>query len=88
MEEPKPSPALPNMAIHTPSPPTTSAPSKEGATVSRPPDGADEPVPRLHAKTFLAVLAMNVAYFATIVSLIGAGVVSGLSWNPFHCSSM
>lgn len=71
MEEPKPSPALPNMAIHAPSPPT-SAPSKEEATVSRPPDGADEPVLRLHAKTFLAVLAMNIAYFATLVSLIGA----------------
>ena len=80
MEGPKPSPALPNMAIDAPSPPTSTT-MKEEATVSQPPGGADA-VPRLHAKTFLAVLAMNIAYFATIVSLIGAGVVSGLSWNP------
>ncbi len=83
MEEPKPPHTLLNMAIQAASPPTSTT-SKEEATVSRPPDGADEPVPRLHAKTFLAVLAMNIAYFATLVSLIGAGVVSGLSSNPFH----
>ncbi len=75
MEEPRSPPTLPNMAIQAPSPPTSTT-SKEEATVSGQPVRADEPVPRLHAKTFLAVLAMNMAYFATMVSLIGAGVVS------------
>jgi len=34
-----------------------------------------EPVPRLHAKTFLALFAVCLIYFAQLVSVIGAGVV-------------
>jgi hypothetical protein len=37
---------------------------------------SDEPAPRLHAKTFLAVFAVCLIYFAQLVSLVGAGAVS------------
>jgi hypothetical protein len=46
--------------------------SKSEASV----DGSGEVAPRLHAKTFLAVLAVCLIYFAQLVSLVGAGVVS------------
>jgi hypothetical protein len=39
-------------------------------------DGSGEVAPRLHAKTFLAVLAVCLIYFAQLVSIVGAGVVS------------
>ncbi len=36
----------------------------------------EEQVPHLHAKTFLAVFAVCLIYFAQVVSLVGAGAVS------------
>ncbi|KAL2136145.1 hypothetical protein VTI74DRAFT_5198 [Chaetomium olivicolor] len=36
--------------------------------------GSDEPIPHLHAKTFLAVFAVCLIYFAQLVSIVGAGV--------------
>lgn len=39
-------------------------------------DGSSELAPQLHAKTFLAVAAVCLIYFAQLVSLVGAGVVS------------
>jgi hypothetical protein len=41
----------------------------------------NEPVPRLHAKTFLALFAVCLIYFAQLVSVIGAGVVRLLSFD-------
>ncbi|KAH6628093.1 major facilitator superfamily domain-containing protein [Chaetomium tenue] len=37
-------------------------------------DGSNEPAPQLHARTFLAVAAVCLIYFAQLVSLVGAGV--------------
>ncbi|KAH6854698.1 major facilitator superfamily domain-containing protein [Chaetomium sp. MPI-CAGE-AT-0009] len=37
-------------------------------------DGSSEPAPQLHARTFLAVVAVCLIYFAQLVSLVGAGV--------------
>jgi hypothetical protein len=39
-------------------------------------ESVDEPVPHLHSKTFLAVLAVCLIYFAQLVNLVGAGAVS------------
>ncbi|KAK3694144.1 major facilitator superfamily domain-containing protein [Podospora appendiculata] len=36
-------------------------------------DDSDEPAPHLHAKTFLAVLAVCLIYMAQLVNLVGAG---------------
>lgn len=55
-----------------------------GAVVKMKPKGVsesnsntlDEPKPRLHAKTFLAVFAVCLIYFAQLVNLVGAGAVS------------
>jgi hypothetical protein len=49
----------------------------------------DEPQPKLHAKTFLAVFAVCLIYFAQDFALVGAGAVSSdfvhkLS-SPFEC---
>lgn len=38
--------------------------------------GDDEPEPHLHAKTFLAVFAVCLIYFAQDFTLVGAGAVS------------
>ncbi|KAJ4384359.1 hypothetical protein N0V85_008383, partial [Neurospora sp. IMI 360204] len=34
---------------------------------------SDDPVPHLHAKTFLAVFAVCLIYIAQLISLVGAG---------------
>jgi hypothetical protein len=36
----------------------------------------DEPVPHLHAKTFLTVFAVCLIYFAQLINVVGAGAVS------------
>ena len=41
-----------------------------------------EPKPHLHAKTFLAVFAICVIYFAQIYNVVGAGAVSA---DPLPC---
>ena len=40
----------------------------------------DEPVPHLHAKTFLTVFAVCLIYFAQLINVVGAGAVS-ISYN-------
>jgi len=35
----------------------------------------NEPVPHLHAKTYLAVFTVTVIYYAQLVNLVGAGAV-------------
>ncbi|KAK3991272.1 siderophore iron transporter [Cladorrhinum sp. PSN332] len=47
----------------------------------------DLPVPRLHAKTFLAVLAVGLIYVAQLVSLIGAGAQGQTIAAHFHDAS-
>ncbi len=42
----------------------------------------EEPVPHLHAKTFLAVFSVCLIYFAQLVNLVGAGAVSRTSPPP------
>jgi len=42
-----------------------------------------EPLPELHAKTFLAVFAVCLIYFAQDFALIGAGAVSS---DPLNCT--
>lgn len=49
---------------------------QEKGSVSDSSDSLDEPAPRLHAKTLLAVLAVCTIYFAQLVTLVGAGAVS------------
>lgn len=39
-------------------------------------EGYDEPPPHLHAKTFLAVLAICLLYFTQNFCIVGAGAVS------------
>ncbi len=41
----------------------------------------DEPVPHLHAKTFLVVFAVCLIYFAQLVNVVGAGAVSLMLHN-------
>lgn len=41
-----------------------------------PPSIIDEPIPHLHAKTFLTVFAVCLIYFAQLVNVVGAGAVS------------
>lgn len=36
----------------------------------------EEPVPHLHAKTFLIVFAVCLIYFAQLINVVGAGAVS------------
>lgn len=38
----------------------------------------DEPVPHLHAKTYLTVFAICLIYFAQLINVVGAGAVSHL----------
>ena len=49
---------------------------KKATKSSQDSNSSDEPAPRLHAKTFLAVFAVCLIYFAQLVSLVGAGAVS------------
>ena len=48
----------------------------EDATSSNTNEQVDAPKPNLHAKTFLAVGAVCIIYFAQLVNLVGAGAVS------------
>ncbi|KAK4226209.1 putative siderophore iron transporter protein [Podospora fimiseda] len=48
---------------------------------------ADQPVPRLHAKTWLAILAVGLIYMAQLVSLIGAGAQGQTIAAHFHDTS-
>jgi len=47
----------------------------------------DEPQPKLHAKTFLAVFAVCLIYFAQDFTLVGAGAVSLESTLNTTCES-
>jgi hypothetical protein len=48
---------------------------------------SSERAPRLRAKTFLAVAAVCLIYFAQLVSLVGAGVVSYRLAPPSRAAS-
>jgi hypothetical protein len=50
------------------------APSSEATTNSV--EDRDEPVPHLHAKTFLVVFAVCLIYFAQLINVVGSGAVS------------
>ncbi len=39
-------------------------------------EDTDEPVPHLHAKTYLTVFAVCLIYFAQVYNVVGAGAVS------------
>lgn len=39
-------------------------------------EDTDEPVPHLHAKTFLVVFAVCLIYFAQVINVVGAGAAS------------
>ena len=39
-------------------------------------EDGEEPVPHLHAKTFLVVFAVCLIYFAQLINVVGAGAVS------------
>jgi hypothetical protein len=41
-------------------------------------DNEDEPVPHLHAKTYLTVFAVCLIYFAQLINVVGAGAVRNL----------
>jgi hypothetical protein len=41
-------------------------------------DNGDEPVPHLHAKTYLTVFAVCLIYFAQLINVVGAGAVRNL----------
>ncbi|KAH7634619.1 major facilitator superfamily domain-containing protein [Sordaria sp. MPI-SDFR-AT-0083] len=45
---------------------------------------ADDPVPHLHAKTFLAVFAVCLIYIAQLISLVGAGAQGQTIASHFH----
>jgi len=49
---------------------------KKLASSSHEEDDSAERKPHLHAKTFLAVFAVCLIYFAQLISLVGAGAVS------------
>ncbi|KAJ4290075.1 hypothetical protein N0V88_006581 [Collariella sp. IMI 366227] len=53
---------------------TTKETARPSSKLSNSHDEANGPVPHLHAKTFLAVFAVCLIYFAQLVSLVGAGV--------------
>ena len=58
------------------SPPSSSHQSeKHTATVSSARGDVLEVVPRLHAKTYLAVFTVCLIYYAQLVNLVGAGAV-------------
>lgn len=52
----------------------------EGITSSI--EDADEPVPHLHAKTFLIVFSVCLIYFAQLINVVGAGAVSRATPPP------
>jgi len=56
--------------------PITSSASDEGNNKQATDSIDDEPVPHLHAKTFLTVFAVCFIYFAQLVNVVGAGAVS------------
>jgi hypothetical protein len=51
-------------------------PSDASASNSNSIEELDEPVPHLHAKTFLTVFAVCLIYFAQLINVVGAGAVS------------
>lgn len=59
---------------------TPDSPSEKDATVEtiapRLGQSEGEPQPHIHAKTFLAVAAVCLIYFAQLFALVGAGAVS------------
>jgi hypothetical protein len=59
------------------------SPSEEKPTEEKPSETAktgiddkNEPVPHLHAKTYLTVFAVCLIYFAQLINVVGAGAVS------------
>jgi len=46
----------------------------------------DEPVPHLHAKTFLVVFAVCLIYFAQLINVVGSGAVK--STHMHHSTPM
>jgi hypothetical protein len=49
---------------------------KPSETVKTSIEDNEEPVPHLHAKTYLAVFAVCLIYFAQLINVVGAGAVS------------
>lgn len=60
-------------------PPSTYSGEKSTAILSTSRGEENEPVPRLHLKTYLAVFTVCLIYYAQLVNLVGAGAVC--DWN-------
>ncbi|KAK3934549.1 siderophore iron transporter [Diplogelasinospora grovesii] len=56
----------------------------QSQTPSNRSERSDEPVPHLHAKTFLAVIAVCMIYMAQLVNLVGAGAQGQIIAGHFH----
>lgn len=58
--------------------PSVENPSEEkpSETVKTSIEDKEEPVPHLHAKTYLTVFAVCLIYFAQLINVVGAGAVS------------
>lgn len=63
-------------AGRTPESPRVTETSEDGSTKRVPIGEFDEPPPHLHAKTFLAILAICMLYFTQNFCIVGAGAVS------------
>lgn len=50
-------------------------------------EDADEPVPHLHAKTFLVVFAVCLIYFVQLINVVGAGAVRRLLYRTRNSSN-
>jgi len=69
--------------------PESSEPETEKPETFQPTEGLkstieddDEPVPHLHAKTYLTVFAICLIYFAQLINVVGGGAVSDYhTWN-------
>jgi hypothetical protein len=55
-----------------------SSEEKPSETVKTSIEYSEEPVPHLHAKTYLTVYAVCLIYFAQVINVVGAGAVSAI----------
>jgi len=55
-----------------------SSEEKPSETVKTSIESSEEPVPHLHAKTYLTVFAVCLIYFAQVINVVGAGAVSAI----------
>jgi hypothetical protein len=66
-----------------------SSEEKLSETVKTSIEYSEEPVPHLHAKTYLTIFAVCLIYFAQVINVVGAGAVSAihLLWKKFKANS-